>query len=156
MLLAALVFGCYTNHAGFVASGTAVDLDRREVVLSNAAEVVTLPLSVFPETERRRIAADYVLGHPEAGAAALLVPQSVRRAVEADAKARRRSRLRAEKGLCTLEESDAFCVKSSAALSAWLDDKQNRGEILPAERKAIGVIADDTATSSFFRIKLEE
>ena len=137
MLLAALVFGCYTNHAGFVASGAAVDLDRREVVLSNAAEVVTLPLSVFPETERRRIAADYVLGHPEAGAAALLVPLSVRRAVEADAKARRRACLRAEKKLCTEAERDDFCAKSAAALDAWLDDKVKTGEILPSERCAL-------------------
>ena len=137
MLLAALVLGCYTNHAGFTVSGAAVRFDRREVVISNAAETVTLPLSVFPETERRRIAADYVLGHPEAGTGMLLVPSDVRQAVDANGKALRRSRLRAEKGLCGREESDEFCKKSAAALDVWLDDKAKNGEILPSERRAL-------------------
>lgn len=137
MLLAALVLGCYTNHAGFAVSGAAVSLDLREVVISNAAETVTLPLSVFPEMERRRIAADYVLGHPEAGTGALLVSADVRKAVDANDKALRRSRLRAKKGLCTQEESGEFRKKSSAALNAWLDDKVKRGDILPSERRAL-------------------
>lgn len=137
MFLAALVFGCYTNHAGFAVSGAAVRLDRREVVVSNAAETVTLPLSAFPVAERRRIAADYVLGHPEAGTGALLVPDDVRKAVDANEKALRRARLRAEKGLCTRNESDDFCAESSAALDAWLHDKVKRGELLPAERRAL-------------------
>jgi hypothetical protein len=137
-ILAAIVFGCYTNHAGFAACGAPVALDRREVALSNASEVVRLPLSVFPEMERRRIAADYVLGHPEAGVDRLLAPQAVKDAVQASDRADRRSRLRAEKGLCTKDESDAFRRKSAEALSAWLDSEVSAGRILPAERKAIG------------------
>ena len=78
-------------------------------------EPPSVPLSIFPETERRRLAADYVLAHPEAGAAALLVPDEVRRAVDANAKAMRRAALRAEKGLCSKEESEAVRAKSSVA-----------------------------------------
>jgi hypothetical protein len=137
VILAALVFGCYTNHAGFAACGAPVRLDLREVVISNAAETMTLPLSVFPLTERRRIAADYVLGHPGAGTGLLHVPDGVRRAVDANEKALRRSRLRAEKGLCSKEDSDDFCGKTSAALDAWLDSKVKSGEILPCERRAL-------------------
>ncbi|MCR5752055.1 MAG: hypothetical protein K6G91_08835 [Kiritimatiellae bacterium] len=137
MLLAAIVFGCYTNHAGFAACGAPVALDRREVVLSNAEETVKLPLSAFPELERRRIAADYVLGHPESGVGALMAPQAVKDAVLASDRADRRSRLRAEKGFCTKEESDAFRRKSAEALSSWLDSEVSAGRILPSERKAI-------------------
>ena len=131
----------YTNHAGYAVSGVVVALDARSTMISNAAESVSVPLSIFPETERRRIAADYVLGHPEAGACALLIPDDVRKAVEANAKALRRARLRAEKGLCTKEESDAFRATSAAALDAFLDEKEKSGLLLPAERKAIGTVS---------------
>ena len=49
-----------------------------------------------------------------------------------------RSRKRAEKGLCTKEESDAFCVQSAAALRAYLDKQVESGVLTPAERKALG------------------
>ena len=49
-----------------------------------------------------------------------------------------RSRKRAEKGLCTQEESDAFCSKSEAALKSYLDKQVKEGAITPAERKALG------------------
>ena len=127
----------YTNHAGYAVSGTVIALDAASATISNALETVKLPLSIFPGTERRRIAADYVLEHPEAGPLMLLVPDDVRRAVDMNAKALRRSRLRAEKGLCKKEESDRFCAKSAAALSAFLDDKAKKGEILPEERRAL-------------------
>ena len=97
-----------------------------------------LPLSIFPETEQRRIAADYVLDHPGTGVAALRVPEDVKRAVAGAEKAMARSRKRAEKGLCTKEESDAFCEKSAAALKSYLDKQVKEGVITPAERKAIG------------------
>ena len=51
----------YTNHAGNVASGIVVALDARTATISNAMETVKLPLSIFPESEQRRIAADFVL-----------------------------------------------------------------------------------------------
>ena len=127
----------YTNHAGYAVSGVVIALDATTTTISNETESVTVPLSIFPETERRRLAADYVLTHPEAGVSALLVPEEVRRAVDANAKAIRRSRLRAEKGLCTQEESDAFCASARAALDAWLDEKEKAGVLLPSERNAL-------------------
>ena len=50
-----------------------------------------------------------------------------------------RSRKRAEKGLCSKEESDAFCAKSAAALKSYLDKEVKEGTITPAERKALGM-----------------
>jgi hypothetical protein len=130
----------YTNHAGYAVSGVVIALDATTTTISNETESVSVPLSIFPESERRRLAADYVLAHPEAGVSALLVPEEIRRAVDANAKAIRRSRLRAEKGLCTQEESDSFCSSARAALDAWLDEKQKSGELLPDERRALRVI----------------
>ena len=127
----------YTNHAGNVVSGVVVALDARTTTISNAMETVKLPLSIFPEPEQRRIAADYVLGHPEMGTAALRVPVAVKRAVAGAEKAMARSRKRAEKGLCTQEESDAFCDKSAAALKSYLDKQVKEGVITSAERKAL-------------------
>ena len=118
----------YTNHAGNVVSGVVIALDVRTTTISNAAETVKLPLSIFPESERRRIAADF--GQPR-------VPVAVKRAIAGAEKAMARSRKRAGKGLCTKEESDAFCAKSEAALKSYLDKQVQSGVITPAERKAL-------------------
>ena len=88
-----------------------------------------LPLSIFPESEQRRIAADF--GQPR-------IPPAVKRAVEGAEKLMARSRKRAEKGLCSKEESEDFCEKSEAALQSYLDKQVESGAITPAERKAIG------------------
>ena len=48
----------YTNHAGNVVAGVVVALDARTATISNAAETATLPLSIFPEAEQRRLAAE--------------------------------------------------------------------------------------------------
>ena len=137
LIPAARADSAYTNHAGYAVSGVIVALDATSTTISNATESVSVPLSIFPETERRRIAADYVLAHPEAGSDALLVPYAVKKAVAAHAKAMRRAALRAEKGLCSKEESEAFRTQASAALNAWLDEKQKAGVILPSERRAL-------------------
>ena len=129
VLIAALAFGCYTNHAGNAISGSVVALDVRTATISNAAETVKYPLSIFPEQEQRRIAADF--GQPR-------VPVAVKRAIAGAEKAMARSRKRAEKGLCTKEESDAFCAKSAAALKSYLDKQVEEGVLTPAERKALG------------------
>ena len=141
-------FNSYTNHAGNVASGVVVALDARTATISNAAETVKLPLSIFPESEQRRIAADFVLLHQPSrsygtikggGQIDLLrVPVAVKRAVAGAEKAMARSRKRAEKGLCSKEESEAFCAKSEAALKSYLDRQVKEGAITPAERKALG------------------
>ncbi|MBP5543684.1 MAG: hypothetical protein ILM98_06385 [Kiritimatiellae bacterium] len=131
-------FNSYTNHAGNVVSGDVVALDARTATISNAMESVALPLSIFPEPEQRRIAADFVLGQGGGKVGLLRIPPDVKRAVEGAEKSMARSRKRAEKGLCTKEESDAFCEKSEAALRNYLDRQVKEGTITPAERKALG------------------
>ena len=128
----------YTNHAGNVASGVVIALDARTATISNAMETVKLPLSIFPESERRRIAADFVLRQGGGQVDRLRVPVAVKRAITGAERAMTRSRKRAEKGLCSKEESDAFCEKSAAALKSYLDKQVKEGVITPAERKAIG------------------
>ena len=141
--------GGYTNHAGNVVAGWPVKLTQKEVTLAEGTTNSQLsttnsqlstfnfqlsttnayPLSIFPESEQRRIAADF--GQPR-------VPVAVKRAITGAEKAMARSRKRAEKGLCTKEESDDFCAKSAAALKGYLDKQVKEGTITPAERKAIG------------------
>ncbi len=132
-------FNSYTNHAGNAVSGVVVALDLSTTTISNAMETAALPLSIFPTNEQRRIAADFVLGAGGAGSIELLrVPAEVKRAVSGAKKAMARSRKRAEKGLCTQEESDAFCAESEAALASYLDKQVEEGAITPAERTALG------------------
>ena len=133
--------GGYTNHAGNVIAGFPTALTATHVTLGACATTNHLlstnyhlpttiyPLSIFPESEQRRIAADF--GTPR-------LPPAVKRAIAGADKAMARSRKRAEKGLCTKEESEAFCAKSSAALRTYLDKQVESGAITPAERKAIG------------------
>ena len=135
-------FNSYTNHAGNAVAGWPVKLTQKEVTLvegvvtndcrlttNDCRLTTTYPLSIFPESELRRIAADF--GQPR-------VPVAVKRAISGAEKAMARSRKRAEKGLCTKEESDDFCAKSAAALKSYLDKQVKDGAITPAERKAIG------------------
>jgi len=132
-------FNSYTNHAGNAVSGIVVALDLSTTTISNAMETAALPLSIFPTNEQRRIAADFVLGAGGAGSIELLrVPAEVKRAVSGAKKAMARSRKRAEKGLCTQEESDVFCAESEAALASYLDKQVEEGAITPAERTALG------------------
>ena len=128
----------YTNHAGNVVSGVVVAFDSRTTTISNATETLSLPLSIFPESERRRIVSDFVLGKGIGRTDLLRVPVAVKRAIAGAEKAMARSRKRAEKGLCTKEESDAFCAKSESALKSYLDKQVSSGAITPAERKALG------------------
>ena len=138
LIIAALIIGGYTNHAGNVVAGWPVKLTATQVVLAERAtppvtndyELTTAyPLSIFPESEQRRIAAD--IGQPR-------LPVAVKRAIAGAEKAMARSRKRAEKGLCTKEESDAFCAKSESALKSYLDKQVESGAITLAERKALG------------------
>ena len=134
-VLGARAEGGYTNHAGNVIAGWPVALTQTQVTLGEEGRRtgdvrrVSYPLSIFPESEQRRIAADF--GEPR-------VPIAVKRAIAGAEKAMARSRKRAEKGLCTKEESEAFCAKSSAALKTYLDKQVESGAITPAERKALG------------------
>ena len=152
--ISAFAEGGYTNHAGNVVAGWPVKLTQREVTLaegvttndcrlttngSSPSTTNAYPLSIFPEPEQRRIAADFLLRQGSGGQVGLLrVPVAVKRAITGAEKAMARSRKRAEKGLCTKEESDDFCAKSAAALKGYLDKQVKDGVITPAERKAIG------------------
>lgn len=155
-LFAASAFaeGGYTNHAGNVVAGWPVKLTQKEVTLvegvaTNGCQLTTngsslsttnaYPLSIFPEPEQRRIAADFLLRQGSGGQVGLLrVPVAVKRAITGAEKAIARSRRRAAKGLCTQEESDAFCAKTASALGNYLDRQVKEGVITPAERRAIG------------------
>ena len=167
--VSAFAEGGYTNHAGNVVAGWPVKLTQKEVSLAegvvtngcqlstndcrlttndnnlstfqlfNFSTTNTYPLSIFPESEQRRIAADFLLRQGSGGQVGLLrVPVAVKRAITGAEKAMARSRKRAEKGLCTKEESDDFCAKSAAALKSYLDKQVKEGTITPAERKALG------------------
>ena len=98
LLCAVSVFaeGGYTNHAGNVVAGWPVKLTQKEValaerVVANDCQLstndyrltTTYPLSIFPESEQRRIAADF--GQPR-------VPAAVKRAITGAEKAMARSR----------------------------------------------------------------
>ncbi len=135
-------FNSYTNHAGNVISGWLVKLTATHVTLSecvntnscalttsHSALTTTYPISIFPESEQRRIAAD--AGQPR-------VPVAVKRAIAGAEKAMARSRKRAEKGFCTKEESAAFCERSESALKSYLDKQVKEGVITTDERKALG------------------
>ena len=98
----------------------------------------TYPLSIFPKSEQRRIAADFVILQGGGQVGLLRIPVAVKRAIAGADKAMARSRKRAEKGFCTKEESDAFCERSESALKSYLDKQVKEGVITPAERKAIG------------------
>ena len=144
--LSAHAEGGYTNHAGNVVAGWPVKLTATQVTLAeratpaaprghralppttNQLPTATYPLSIFPEPEQRRIAADF--GQPR-------VPVAVKRAIVGAEKAMARSRKRAENGLCSKEESDAFCEKSKTALKSYLDKQVKEGVITPAERNAL-------------------
>ena len=121
-------FNSYTNHAGNIVSGTVIALTARTATISNATETLTLPLSIFPESEQRRLAADF--GQPR-------LPVSVQRAVDGANRAIARSRKRAEKGLCSPEESADFIARTKASLSAYLDRQLASGAITPAERATL-------------------
>ena len=153
------LFNSYTNHAGNAISGWPIKLTQKEVTLVdpesvnassnqpinlstfqlfNSSSLTTYPLSIFPESERRRIAADFVILQGGGQVELLRIPVAVKRAVSGAEKAMARSRKRAEKGLCTKDESEAFCSKSAAALRRYLDKQVKEGVITPAERKALG------------------
>ena len=145
------LFNSYTNHAGNAVTGWPVKLTATHVTLAERITpptndhrltttdyrlttndyqlTTTYPLSIFPESEQRRIAADY--GQPR-------VPVAVKRAIAGADKAMARSRKRAEKGFCTKEESAAFCERSESALKSYLDKQVKEGVITTDERKALG------------------
>jgi len=121
---------CYTNHAGHAVAGRPIALAAKTVTLSNGCEVVTLPLSAFPPSERRRITVDF--------GSTRNVPADTILAVRCAEMAERRSIAREKKGLCSRKEGEAFRAKSTEALKKRLDSEERSGKITSAERKLIG------------------
>jgi len=60
-----------------------------------------------------------------------------RSAVSGAEKAVARSRQRAQKGLCTPEDSATFIARTQSALSAYLDAQVASGTLTPAERAVL-------------------
>ena len=126
--LSAHAEGGYTNHAGNVVAGWPVKLTATQVSLAdgvvtngcqlstndcrlttsdnnfstfqpfNFSTTNTYPLSIFPEVERRRIAADFVLRQGGGHVDQLRVPVAVKRAIAGTEKAMERSRKRRAPG----------------------------------------------------------
>ena len=109
-------------------SGTVIALDTHTATFSNAAEIVTLPLSIFPPSEQRRLSADF--GTPR-------LPAPIKQAITGAQKAIARSRQRAAQGLCTPEESSTFIAHTQSALTTYLDSQLSSGAITPAEHQSI-------------------
>ena len=120
--------GGYTNHAGNVVAGWPVALTAKQVTLREDRLTESYPLSIFPESEQRRMAVDF--GEPR-------LPHDVRTAWAGYEKAVARSRLRAEKGLCTKEQCEEFCAKSAAAFRSYLERQVKSGAITSAEQKLL-------------------
>jgi len=116
----------YTNLAGNVVSGVPASIVSQTVTLTNGAEKAVYKLAIFPEGEKRRIAAD--------AGSTQFVPANIRLALEGVNKAVRRSQQRAEKGHCTKEQSQAFCVREAERMKAYLDHEVAEGRLLPSER----------------------
>ena len=134
-IAAVIIASAYTNHVGNVVSGVPVSLSRKEVVISNAEERVSYPLSIFPAGEQRRIAAEYA--ELTGDIIALKIPTDIRHAIDGAKKSMARSRKRAAAGLCTEEESRDFIDKTRAALSHYLDGELANGRLIPAEHKLL-------------------
>ena len=159
-MVLAIVVAVYTNLAGNVISGEVVALTRdrvsvvlasdwvevasdrvgvdakcRNMTLSDPKDAMVYPLSIFPEREQRRIAADYAL--KTGNAAFLRLPDDIRRALKNHDHEIRRSERRRAKGLCSESEARAFTERARAARKVYLDEAVRSGRLTPAERSLL-------------------
>lgn len=120
----------YTNHAGNVVCGNVITLTRTEVVFTNSvtAEVLKVPLSIFPESEKRRICADG--GTPS-------VPRNIINALDGARKQIERSRGRARKGLCSEGDYDKNRESILKSIEVYLSTAYENGEITKKERDVL-------------------
>lgn len=88
----------------------------------------TYPLSVFPQSERRRIAADF--GEP-------ILPRKVANAEAGVQREVRRALKRGEKGLIGKEESEKNANDLRAAFGMYLDASARDGVITESEKRAV-------------------
>lgn len=134
-MILALILAAYTNHAGNVVSGMPVKLDRTRVELAAPAVTNSYPLSIFPEGEQRRIAVDYATGSGDVSV--LRIPADVRRTLKVFERSVARSEKRAQKKLCTEEESKALIEKTRDVRKAYLDKELKAGRITQSERSLL-------------------
>ena len=141
--------GGYTNHAGNVIAGWPVALTKTQVTLgasggetppprkeaasrggavSAAPQGVTYPLSIFPQGERRRIAADF--GEP-------ILPRKVANAEAGVQREVRRALKRGEKGLIGKDEAEKNASDLRGAFGMYLDASARDGVITETEKRAV-------------------
>ena len=147
--------GGYTNHAGNVIAGWPVALTKTHVALSlelrawseegggKSEETSSLPaptsslqtprstlypLSIFPPSERRRIAADF--GEP-------ILPRKVANAEAGVQREVRRALKRGEKGLIGKDEAEKNAGDLRAAFGMYLDASARDGVITESEKRAV-------------------
>ena len=126
--------GGYTNHAGNVIAGWPVSLTKTHVTLGTQgqetgdARRVSYPLSIFPPSERRRIAADF--GEP-------ILPRKVANAEAGVRREVRRALKRGEKGLIGKDEAEKNASDLRAAFRMYLDASARDGVITETEKRAV-------------------
>ena len=147
--------GGYTNHAGNVIAGWPVALTKTHVALSLELRAKSLelrawseegggmseessslqtprstlyPLSIFPQGERRRIAADF--GEP-------ILPRKVANAEAGVQREVRRALKRGEKGLIGKDEAEKNASDLRAAFGMYLDASTRDGVITESEKRAV-------------------
>ena len=141
--------GGYTNHAGNVIAGWPVALTKTQVRLVSGsgfqvsgapgseagtqstrhqAPSTTYPLSIFPQGERRRIAADF--GEP-------ILPRKVANAEAGVQREVRRALKRGEKGLIGKDEAEKNAGDLRGAFRMYLDASARDGVITESEKRAV-------------------
>ena len=140
--------GGYTNHAGNVIAGWPVALTKTHVALSlelrawseegggmseessslQTPRSTLYPLSIFPQGERRRIAADF--GEP-------ILPRKVANAEAGVQREVRRALKRGEKGLIGKDEAEKNAGDLRAAFGMYLDASARDGVITETEKRAV-------------------
>ena len=123
--------GGYTNHAGNVIAGWPVALTKTQVKLRDEGSGMreeTYPLSIFPQGERRRIAADF--GEP-------ILPRKVANAEAGVQREVRRALKRGEKGLIGKDEAEKNASDLRAAFGMYLDASARDGVITESEKRAV-------------------
>jgi len=128
-MIFALMLAAYTNHAGLAVAGVPVRLEARHVTLSNGTETVRVPLSIFPQPELRRLAADC--------GSTRFVPEAVRRAVEGQDARLARAYARLSKDLITKDDYEAFRAKAADARKAYFDKAVETGLVTEKERRLL-------------------
>jgi len=118
--------GCYTNLAGTVICGRPLAISPHTVAFSNALERTVYRLAIFPDHERRRIAA-------ELGSIQFVSPK-VMLALKGAEKAMKRVRQRVVSGQTTIDHAEDFCAREREHVRRYLDHQVAEGHLTAAER----------------------